>query len=498
MFSVGASCPVNSHKRMSIASGAWLGSSNTSGIRQFRFPNSSHLGKGTIRRNYTWKAKAEYFGIDLKTNLEVDCDTVKPFSKITGHLIIDTKFPIEHDGIVVQLEALCSLNYSTKHNERTSTHKGKGCILENTKMNPFGHLESPIRCEIIAVTPPEFGGHSINSGVWHYPFTLTIPNDPLLPAPFENSHGHLDYRLVVYMVAHSSSTFVKLAEKPMSCEGHYNLYNKEEAIKPIVIEQYYRKSYFSQKKLVKAILSMQNTGYLQEEDIPFSLFIKNPKCIPLHLTVSLIQQIKYQASTNLASMVKTVTTVQNEEKDESDEPQTEILWAGILRVPENNPPTYSCNSMYSVNYVLQFEVRSLGEVIISGEASILLGTTRDPIRELNDVQETPPPGELYRSESESSIHSQRSIYSTPIAYSVPANLNLSTEEDEEGDVGDDEADDEREHIAEASDEPVTPTPSENSLQSAQSCLTMPPSYSQLSSRIPSTETRKTESIGKLY
>lgn len=37
-------------------------------------------------------------------------------------------------------------------------HKGTACVLENTKVNEFGHLESPMKSEIIPVTPPEYGG----------------------------------------------------------------------------------------------------------------------------------------------------------------------------------------------------------------------------------------------------------------------------------------------------------------------------------------------------
>lgn len=203
-----------------------------------------------------------------------------------------------------------------------------------------------------------FTGHCTSSGLWHYPFQVQIPSDPRLPAPFQNSYGNLDYRLVVYMISHSSATYVKLAEKSMKCDGHYNLFYMEEASKPITIEQFYRKSYFSQKKLIKATLSVQNAGFLQHEDIPFSLFLKNPKCIPLQLSVNLLQHVKYQANTNLASVVKIVTAVESQERDECDVPKPEIQWVGTLRVPENQTPTYACNSvcMYNVSYVLEVRV----------------------------------------------------------------------------------------------------------------------------------------------
>lgn len=162
------------------------------------------------------------------------------------------------------------------------------------------------------------------------------------------------------MISHSSATYVKLAEKNMKCDGHYNLYELEEASKPIVIEQFYRKSYFSQKKLVKATLSVQNSGFLQFEDIPFSLFIKNPKCIPLHMSVNFLQHIKYQASSNLASVVKIVTTVESLEKDESEDPKPEMEWRDTLRVPESLTPSYTCNSMYSVSYFLEVRVVHVG------------------------------------------------------------------------------------------------------------------------------------------
>lgn len=93
MFSVGASCPV-SGRRMSISS-TWLGSST--GGRNFRCPDS--VGLKGVRKYYAKKAKTEYFGVDMKTDITVDTDTVGPCSIIKGHLLIDTKFPIEHDGM---------------------------------------------------------------------------------------------------------------------------------------------------------------------------------------------------------------------------------------------------------------------------------------------------------------------------------------------------------------------------------------------------------------
>lgn len=173
------------------------------------------------------------------------------------------------------------------------------------------------------------------------------------------------------------------------------------------------------------------------------------------------------------------------------------------------------------------------EVVVTGQARILLGTTRDPIKQIECSTEDAVPGtsgDLYRSGSESSIHSQRSIYSTPIAYSVPANLNLSIDEPDEDEEDDDDENDQEqhpEHISSSAaylrptnspsphhsrqirshshhditetlqeeDEVMEPFPSAtyhtttsvNSLLSTQS---NPPSYSTLPSRIPSTETCK--------
>lgn len=79
---------------MSLSS-AWLGSSSSNAIRQFRFPDSSLKG---LRRSYVWKDKTEYFGVDLKTDIYVESDKVGPCAKLKGQLTIDTKFPIEHDG----------------------------------------------------------------------------------------------------------------------------------------------------------------------------------------------------------------------------------------------------------------------------------------------------------------------------------------------------------------------------------------------------------------
>lgn len=98
MFSIGATsagCLVSSGGRRMSLSSAWLGSSN-SAIRQFRFPDSAAFGAKL--RHYAWKDKTEYFGIDLKTDVILESDKVGPSTKIKGQLVIDTKFPIEHDG----------------------------------------------------------------------------------------------------------------------------------------------------------------------------------------------------------------------------------------------------------------------------------------------------------------------------------------------------------------------------------------------------------------
>lgn len=102
----------------------------------------------------------------------------------------------------------------------------------------------------------------------------------------------------------------------------------------------------------------------------------------------------------------------------------------------------------------KFQVKSIeDEVFVTGQAKILLGTTREPIKQIVDsssedtsVVVPGTSGDLYRSGSESSIHSQRSIYSTPIAYSVPANLNLSVDEPDE-DEEDEDYENDHEHIS---------------------------------------------------
>lgn len=91
MFSLGVTGPVSAHRRMSLST-AW--SSSSASIRQFRFPDTI----ATLKRDYALKAKAEYFGVDFKSDITVESEVVEPCSTIKGHLLIDTKFPIEHDG----------------------------------------------------------------------------------------------------------------------------------------------------------------------------------------------------------------------------------------------------------------------------------------------------------------------------------------------------------------------------------------------------------------
>ncbi|CAL8110879.1 unnamed protein product [Orchesella dallaii] len=248
---------------------------------------------GCVRTSFYRPGKIERFGANFKVRILVDNETIRPFRKITGKLVIETRFPISHKGIQIQFEALCSLKYTTKFDNLTTFHQARAHIFDNNRHDAVGNYEFPIAQELL---PPS--QNTILPGSVTFPFSLDFP-DPHLPAPFKNAFGNLTYRVVVYMKA--SSTFVEIGEKAMRFNGHYNLTDNLDSLKPISIEQFYKKSVFSRKRLVEATFSLETSGYLPEERIQFVLFVRNLKCIPLQMSVQLMQQLKIDARDGIDS-----------------------------------------------------------------------------------------------------------------------------------------------------------------------------------------------------
>ncbi|ODN04960.1 Arrestin domain-containing protein 2 [Orchesella cincta] len=260
--------------------------------------------------------------------------------------------------------------------------------------------------------------YTIFPGSVTFPFSLEIPGDPHWPAPFKSVFGSLVYRVVVYMK--SPTAFVEVGEKVMRFNGHHNLNNNIDALKPISVEQFYKKSVFSRKKLVEVIFSVETSGYLPEERIPFVLSIRNPKCIPLQMSVQLVQELKYDASNRRDSAKRKIMLVASSERDEF-EPEPELTWIDNLRIPEELGPSYKLHYTYNVTYSIQFKVKVLDQGTVKGGAPIYIGTTREPeqlLMLLANNLDVPYQG-LRRRGSTSSTHSNRSHSSTTTTYSLP-------------------------------------------------------------------------------
>lgn len=138
----------------------------------------------------------------------------------------------------------------------------------------------------------------------------------------------------------------------MRFNGFHNLLDNVEAIKPISIENFYKKSVFSRKKLVEVVFSLDTSGCLSGESIPFILYVKNPKCIPLQTTVQIILQVKFDATGKRDAPKKRYAVVALKEKQDL-EPQPELIWVNNLLIGENQEPSYAGHFMYSVTYCIQ-------------------------------------------------------------------------------------------------------------------------------------------------
>jgi len=252
-----------------------------------------------------------------------------------------------------------------------------------------------------------------------FPFTLEIPGDPHLPAPFKNAFGSLVYRVVVYMK--SQSVFVEIKEKVMRFNGYHNLVENLDVMKPISVEQFYKKHIFSRKKLVEAVFSVESSGFLPEESIQFCLYVRHLKCIPLQMTVQLVQQHKYDATKRRDSVQRKSIVVASTQREEF-EPDSELTWIDNLRIPDKLGPSFETHYMYNVEYSLQFKVKILDKkATIKGEAPIFIGTVRESLQQLmvsaNNLDV--PSIEIRRRGSTSSARSVRSHSSATTTYSLP-------------------------------------------------------------------------------
>lgn len=169
-----------------------------------------------------------------------------------------------------------------------------------------------------------------------------------MPAPFRSPYGSLIYKVVAYF-KNESAAFVHIADKSIRFSGYHNLLLNEEAGKPIHLERTLKKSVFSNKKFVTAMLDVERSGFLPDEDIHFTLNVNNPKAMTMSsIAVSLIQKVNY----NVSGATKSTTNILDTKEYQVKEPKTEIDWRGKLRVKKRQIPTFTLHPMYNVTHIL--------------------------------------------------------------------------------------------------------------------------------------------------
>ncbi|CAL8111568.1 unnamed protein product [Orchesella dallaii] len=377
------------------------------------------------RHKYTRPSKVSQFGSNFKVQIIVDNDVVRPFRKISGTVIIETKFPIKHQGLLIQFEGLCTLRYPTKFENRTTYHYGRELLLESVNSEcDRGYYQSSIQHILVPRSDVPF---NITPGEVNFPFTLEFPENPHSPAPFKNAYGSLIYRLIVYMNETSPlKSHVQIGERHMRFNGHYNLLTNPMARNPISIEQNFKSSVFSRKKLVEVLFLVESSGFLQGELIPFRLSFRNPKSLALHISVHLIQHIKFNAA-NRRDSVKRKTGILAKMERHDHENGPEWTWMDSLRIPEDQGPSYTSHYIYQVSYSIQFKVKVLAEVkdfgsfVIKGEAPLYIGTTRSSVELLKQTANNPetPFRGMRRQGSVSSMNSVKSYTSVRTTCSLP-------------------------------------------------------------------------------
>lgn len=207
---------------------------------------------------------------------------------------------------------------------------------------------SEILSEKPAPNLPPAVPYIMQPGIHNFGFELNIEAD-IMPAPFRSPYGSLIYKVIAY-VKNETAAFIQVADKSVRYPGYHNLLLNEEAANPIHLERTLKKSVFSSKKFVTADLKIEKSGFLPDEDIPFTLIVHNPKSMPMSsIVVSLVQKINYSVSGASKGTTNTLDTKEYPLK----EPKTEIDWHGKLKIKRRQIPTFTSHPMYSVTHILQ-------------------------------------------------------------------------------------------------------------------------------------------------
>ncbi len=57
---------------------------------------------GAVRFNFSRAGKIDQFGVNFKVRIVVDNDVIRPYRKITGKIVVETRFPIKHKGYIAR------------------------------------------------------------------------------------------------------------------------------------------------------------------------------------------------------------------------------------------------------------------------------------------------------------------------------------------------------------------------------------------------------------
>lgn len=328
-----------------------------------------------------------------------------------GVLNIYNHYILRHcaTGIHVQLEADLYLKFTSQNGR--NVYRKRTCILQNTLTKPNGDQLSPIRHDVVPPVPegkdvivvilPE--GRNVEICCENFLFTLVVPGE-VLPAPFKNAYGSLTYKVVAYMRS-IYGRYVQIGEKTLAFDGYQNLTENVDALKPLKI----KRGLMDVSASVQAILILESGAYLPQETAPFTMVVRNPGCIPLQITVFIVQKITYSVDSTPLSACQRVDQVELFESA----PEADTCWKGILTVPKGQIPSYiHANPCYEVRYAVQFKVHVENHGTIKGTAPLLIGTTRERVEILkqtvNSLQVPVNPwGE--RRGSSSSIKSENSF-----------------------------------------------------------------------------------------
>jgi hypothetical protein len=163
------------------------------------------------------------------------------------------------------------------------------------------------------------------------------------------------YQLVAYIQRSfpekpDKSFFNRLTSTPpLRNPGYYNLSLDPEATSAILFEKCVQKSFFSRKNAFKGILTLERTGFLPGEEIPFTITLNNITGVNVtKVSLSLVRKIILDAE----SGIKTLPSVLETKIGRNINRDTDTIWRDRIQVPEDVGPTFP-NPTIETQYLLR-------------------------------------------------------------------------------------------------------------------------------------------------